>query len=292
MITVNELVDIVLLEAAATNNKTSQHTYRWLASKCRESWDNVPIREVTKKEIQAWVYRRQKEVSASTLRSEISFLKRCFRAANDAGFDIPSPTGQVRTPKVNNQRERVLSPGEEDLIDDQMSLADFSVVQFALHTAQRRLEQFSLRSVDIQTWEAGMDGEIQLYEGMATIRTSKTGVGRKNPLNNMAAHIARQWQARKHEYLFYGDKSGLRWHVGNSFDKNTWRPALEAAGLAKSGLCWHSLRHTAASRSLQKGALLQDVQKLLGHKSITQTERYAHWSPESIWPAARALCKK
>jgi integrase len=41
----------------------------------------------------------------------------------------------------------------------------------------------------------------------------------------------------------------------------------------------HSLRHTCASRLVQAGVSLYDVQKWLGHKSITQTERYAHLAP-------------
>jgi len=38
---------------------------------------------------------------------------------------------------------------------------------------------------------------------------------------------------------------------------------------------WHDLRHTFASRLRMKGAPLEDIADLLGHKSLTMTRRYA-----------------
>ena len=43
----------------------------------------------------------------------------------------------------------------------------------------------------------------------------------------------------------------------------------------------HDLRHTAASWLVMEGVPLLQVSRLLGHRSITQTERYAHLAPES-----------
>jgi integrase len=51
----------------------------------------------------------------------------------------------------------------------------------------------------------------------------------------------------------------------------------------------HMLRHTFASRLVQRGVPLQAVQKLLGHKSITQTERYAHLAPQNFSAAIAVL---
>jgi site-specific recombinase XerD len=45
---------------------------------------------------------------------------------------------------------------------------------------------------------------------------------------------------------------------------------------------WHDLRHTFASRLRMKGAALEDIADLLGHKSLTMTRRYAHLGPNKL----------
>ncbi len=44
----------------------------------------------------------------------------------------------------------------------------------------------------------------------------------------------------------------------------------------------HDLRHTFAARLLQAGVDLYKISKLLGHKDITVTQRYAHHCPDSL----------
>jgi site-specific recombinase XerD len=41
---------------------------------------------------------------------------------------------------------------------------------------------------------------------------------------------------------------------------------------------WHDLRHTFASRLRQAGVPLGNIAKLLGHKVLAMTQRYAHLS--------------
>ena len=45
---------------------------------------------------------------------------------------------------------------------------------------------------------------------------------------------------------------------------------------------WHDPRHTFASRLRMKGAPLEDIADLLGHKSLTMTRRYAHLGPNKL----------
>jgi integrase len=56
--------------------------------------------------------------------------------------------------------------------------------------------------------------------------------------------------------------------------------ALLEAGI-KNFRC-HDLRHTFASRLRLKGAALEDIADLLGHKSLTMTRRYAHLGAEQV----------
>jgi len=66
-----------------------------------------------------------------------------------------------------------------------------------------------------------------------------------------------------------------------------WRPALVRAGIKAEveaaghpSFCFHDLRHVFASVMLDKGASLHDLKRLLGHASVTTTEKhYAHLVP-------------
>ena len=51
----------------------------------------------------------------------------------------------------------------------------------------------------------------------------------------------------------------------------------------------HCLRHTCASRLVQRGVSIPVVQAWLGHKTIQMTMRYAHLAPKNLMDAASVL---
>lgn len=61
---------------------------------------------------------------------------------------------------------------------------------------------------------------------------------------------------------------------GANLGRRDWATAVTAAGIGHTRL--HDLRHSYASWLVQDGVMLQEVQRLLGHKSILTTQRYAH----------------
>jgi integrase len=66
-----------------------------------------------------------------------------------------------------------------------------------------------------------------------------------------------------------------------------WDRATKAAGCPDVTL--HILRHTCASRLVQKGIPIYTVSKWLGHSSVKVTERYAKLAPDSLAGALAAL---
>jgi integrase len=66
-------------------------------------------------------------------------------------------------------------------------------------------------------------------------------------------------------------------------ERNLLRAFYSALKKAEiSNFCFHDLRHTFATRLAQAGVDLYKVQRVLGHKSPSMTQRYAHHSPESL----------
>ncbi|WP_224984492.1 tyrosine-type recombinase/integrase [Geomonas agri] len=72
--------------------------------------------------------------------------------------------------------------------------------------------------------------------------------------------------------------------------ENAWRWVRKEMGLDKDGeFILHALRHTCASRLVNKGIDLYVVRDWLGHSSIQVTERYAHLAPNKLAHAALVL---
>jgi integrase len=69
-----------------------------------------------------------------------------------------------------------------------------------------------------------------------------------------------------------------------------WGVVTKAAGCPDVTL--HILRHSCASRLIQRRVDLFTVSKWLGHSSMRVTERYVHLAPDSLDGALSALLGK
>ena len=112
---------------------------------------------------------------------------------------------------------------------------------------------------------------------------SKTGYKRL-PLNAAAMEVLKQTPKREgNPYVICGEKQGA--HIVNL--QKSWRRIRVKAGL--EDLRIHDLRHTFASQAVMNGTPLAMVSKLLGHKKITTTMRYAHLADSELLEASEGI---
>ena len=72
--------------------------------------------------------------------------------------------------------------------------------------------------------------------------------------------------------------------------KGAWGATRRRAGV--SSLRPNDMRHTYATRALERGANIKAVAAILGHEDIGQTAIYAHATEESVWRAVTVLDEK
>jgi len=234
----------------------STEDLRQVQSKMNARRSKVQARQ--KEKVRAW--------SNGTINRHFSFLRHIFSLAVKDGKLARNPVSGIKF-LPEERRTRFLTDVELTQLENAMPVPDWKLVAFAIETGLRREEQFRLR------WD-----QVDLESGIVTIPLPKGGKTRHVPLSHGAQAILRSLDSfMRSPWVFPSPKNPLYSSNPQSFVNHVFSPALAKAGI--QGACWHTLRHTAASRRVMAGVDLVSVKEILGHRDIQTTLRYAHLSP-------------
>jgi integrase len=187
-----------------------------------------------------------------------------------------NPARDIRHRKEDNSRVRFLSRGENKeyarlakVIREKYPehVAEFI---FALNTGLRLSSQYGV-TYEMIDWARNVLDLPRLI--------SKNDEPVHVPLNSDVLAALRSlpsWEERKGP-IFRNQRHPEKPVLSND---HWFKPALKVAGIAD--FRWHDIRHTFASWLVQDGVPLDRVSKLLGHKSLTMTMRYAHLAPNQL----------
>jgi integrase len=212
--------------------------------------------------------------AASTYNHHRAFLMLAYREAKRNGKAQTNPARDVRHHRENNSRVRFLSRGENSeyvrLVKaiQETSPEHLPEFTFALHTGLRLGSQYAA------TYEM-----IDWTRNVLDLPRSKNGEAVHAPLNDVALAAIRSlpsWKERKGP-IFRNQRHPDRPVLSND---HWFKPAMKVAGI--ENFKWHDIRHTFASWLVQDGVPLDRVSKLLGHKGLTMTARYAHLAPSQL----------
>jgi integrase len=149
-----------------------------------------------------------------------------------------------------------------------------AAIWMLLFTGSRRNEALTLK------WE-----DVHLEDSYLYLKDSKVGV-RTIPLNDKAKQILISLPKQEgNPYVFCGKLPG----TCIQDVKRAWQKVRTLAGIPDVRI--HDLRHSFASFALKKGVDLYTVSKLLGHKNIATTTRYAHLELDHLKEATNKVAK-
>ena len=124
--------------------------------------------------------------------------------------------------------------------------------------------------------------------GWLNIQESKNGVSRPVPIPpSLAPWLARWEEIRPDSPWYYCTLRGKQ--LTGQYLWQMMQREGEAAGLPKKILHPHALRHFYATQLARLGRPDREIQRLLGHASISTTMIYVHLRDEDLAEAVRGI---
>ena len=238
-------------------------------------------------------------LSQSTKRQCFAVLSLALKTAVRDGLIPANPLEDVTRPRKTRTDVPVMTGDEvEQLLSAETTAKSFyfPLIVFVANTGVRIGEALALRWKDVDLNAA----TATINRGSLNDSTTKTAAGvRTVPLvpdvvNALKAQQRRQREARMKMGVGWQDTEGLVFTTGDGTPvdahnaRRTLRAALKAAGLPQDRP-WHTMRHSLATRLLNRGVPMPVVSQIIGHASIrTTVDIYGHAEPAI---SAEALAK-
>jgi integrase len=267
-----------------TAHKEKEHFNNWL----KPILGHLPL-----KDIKPFIIEKLKKKmidagrSPRTIQHVFSTFRLIWNMARREGVIAGvSPTCSVKVPKFDNRRQRFLSHKEADALIQYLKSKDeqtYRMALLSLHTGMRASEIFKL------TW-----GCVDIERKIITILDAKSGKGRAAFMTDIIKAMFSGMTRGRSEDLVFPNCKVIRHNFITEIPQ-PFRKAVKDLGFnngvtdPRQRVCFHTLRHTFGSWHAESGTDLYVIKELLGHGSITLTERYSHLSPETLKNATKNL---
>ena len=231
------------------------------------SIDEKKLKSILLKNLSLWtpLSRSSKNRKIATLKSFFKWLYKNKYVSENFGLELKSPKVEHKIPDFLSVDEVLflIEHLQKETKKDKKYLEDLALVALLYGGGLRVSEACDLK------WES-------LFLDRATIKVlGKGGKERFVAVPDVTISILRKLKKRDTSSQFVFKKLSSR---------KAYKMVKEAgmrAGLLNP-LKPHSLRHSFATHLLSGGSDLRTLQELLGHKSLTATQKYTHLSLEKL----------
>ncbi len=268
-----------------TNNKPSEQVNKraYLTNYLVPFFGHLLLERLDSRHIEGFkAQQRQTGLHPKSINNQLATLRKCLNTAVDWGelqFVPRIKALKTPTPKFEylsmEETERLLSDDQEPLWN--------GMILTALQTGMRFGELLGLE------WSA-----IDFQQNLITVRRSIVRGRPSAPKNYRERYIPMspqvvdflQHRPRRFSEVFRDSPSRRINHnrATRALDRICQRTQVKR-------ITWHTLRHTFASTLVTQGVSMRVVQQLLGHATVTMTERYVHLAPSTLHQAIEVLAQ-
>jgi integrase len=230
-----------------------------------------------------------RKLGTQTIRNALGLLRRALGDAANEGLVGANPATGVRVPRraADVETWAYLTAAEIDrVLALRLRPEQRAIYTVAIYTGLRGGELWGLRWMDVV-----LDAERpEIVVARSYRGPTKGGRVRRVPLFRQAREALEAWRREQPGigaalvFPAETDEDGLAGCHAEGFDAG-WPRVRRLAGITRR-VRFHDLRHTCGSHLVQgtwgRAWRLEEVREMLGHRSITTTERYAHMAPERL----------
>ena len=248
-----------------------------LARQLLPTFGDVPLDRLGRRSIHLWFDRHSVTAPGGANRT-LDLLRQIMNHAKVHGHIVTNPASGIR---LNPERKhhRFLSRDEIRRLHDELDRC----------VAERPTRVTQAEIIRLLSYTGCRFGEIRLLQwqevdiNALNLEDSKTGP-RKVYLNRKAREIIKRQPRTGSPYVFPSPKDPS---APTPQTPAVWYRVRKRAGLEDVRL--HDLRHTFASHAVMQGVPLPTVARLLGHRQVSMTLRYAHVADRDVEAAAERV---
>lgn len=233
--------------------------------------DETRVLDANRVQLRSFLFSVGRGRAPATVARHVSAIRTFYQWALKTGQIDVSPAQDLQSPKVGQRLPHVLSQSRaEAIFDVELTLMERALLE-VLYGSGLRVSELS----DLNT------SDVDLKQAVVSVRRGKGGKDRRVPMGPPAVEVVTAWLDDRpsvdHDALFLNTRSGR-------LSPRSIRRMLKRVGIASDnpGLHPHALRHSFATHLLGNGADLRGIQEMLGHASLSTTQRYTHVSVEGL----------
>ena len=267
-------------EEYAVNNRKNYAKDRGMIKRLKNFFGNCLLSNFDSFAIEKYRTKRKNDgKKPATINKEVGILRRMFNIAIDNGWMRKNPALKcaVKPMFVENTEKKILTIDEEKRLlsackDDCEYIKP--IIICALHTGMRKSEILNLK------WQ-----NVDLNNRLITILVQKNRKKSYLPISDtLAEELNKLYILKTSDYVFVNPLTNKP-YVNI---RNTYTKVLKQAKITNFN--FHSLRHTACTRMLEKGVEIDVVKEIMRHSNISITlEVYNHINQDRKIEAIRVL---